>query len=114
MASIRKFHYANSLEGEFFEEKCVSNVKFAIDRHHIFFQEIEFKVLVSKRKAVEVIECFLSKPMTKDYYDVLFEEGEPWEKAKKTMKIKGDALGDAMFIEQITIDENGNMEFLEF
>nr|QBK93096.1 MAG: uncharacterized protein LCPAC403_02300 [Pithovirus LCPAC403] len=118
MAPTRSFRYINSLQREYSEKKCVTSVEFAVGRYSMLFQSLEFKATVSERKAVQVVEHCLSKVMTKEYYDILYKDGDlflggdPWEEAKKDMEIKGDALSSAIFIEQIVIDKNGNMEII--
>ena len=94
IAPTRKFHYVNGLQREYSEKKCVTRVEFSIDRYNKLFQTIEFKDLVSERKAVEVVENYF------------FCGGEYREDAEKNMKIKEGVL----FIEQITIDKDGNMK----
>ena len=116
MALIRRSQYRNSLDRKYDEKRCITNVEFAIGRYNNLYQFIEFNVLVSEKEAVEFVEKYLSEPMIKPYYDMLYEKGDlfyennPWEKAKEVMKIRGDALGNSIFIKDITIYKGSNME----
>ncbi len=113
---LPRFSYENGLGRDYNQDKCINSVEFAVGRHYLCFQTIEFTSAVGEEAAVGAVEKFLSKPMTKERYNALLEAGDllgggdPWREARKYVTIRGDALGSCTFIEVIVIEE-GHMSF---
>eukprot|EP01092_Planopodium_desertum_P009910 TRINITY_DN4332_c0_g1_i1.p1 TRINITY_DN4332_c0_g1~~TRINITY_DN4332_c0_g1_i1.p1 ORF type:complete len:127 (-),score=1.35 TRINITY_DN4332_c0_g1_i1:66-446(-) len=108
------FKYKNSLEREYSTEPAnISSVTFRISRYDEFHQTINFPNLVCERDAIAAAEEYLSEPLTEDYYEIIRDDtymGGSWNEAKENFETRGDCLGDAIFIEDVDI-EDGSMTF---
>lgn len=109
------FRYINCLGREYFTNlNFVESVEFDISRHGNFTKTLKFDVPVSEKTAIELINKYLSRPLTEKYFnkikeDTLYDDCS-WDEVKEHYKCRGDCLSDARFLEGIHI-KNGVMSF---
>ena len=104
-----KFVYTNCLDRPYNDdEQKVKSVSFKISRYGKFTKTIKFSPKATEKEAIMAVEIFLSKPLTKQYYEKIkndtFHEHE-WKEAKKYFNCRGDCLTDAKFLEVVYFDE---------
>jgi hypothetical protein len=109
------FCYTNCLGREYdTTQSCVRAVVFAVSRYDKYEHRIVFDEEVTEAAAIHAVEAYLSKPLTKKYYnrvrDDTFHQME-WNDAKEHFEYRGDVLTDCRFLEAVSIDEDGMMSF---
>lgn len=110
-----EFRYANCLNREYsLTPSNISKVRFDISRYGKFEDSLEFSPPVSEKVAIEAVEAYLSRPLTKDYFEKIkgdmFHDNLPWDEAKEDYKCRGDCLTDCKFLEAIYLN-GGEMTF---
>jgi hypothetical protein len=92
-------------------ENNVVSVKFNASRYGRFAHTLWFDKQVSEILAIQKAEEYLSKPLTKEYYNIvkddLFHDAMEWNEAKHYYQCRGSLLSDAIYLERI-IDKNNN------
>jgi hypothetical protein len=104
------FRYINSLYREYSTEPLnITSVEFDISRYGEFTESIIFDSPVSEKKAIEIVEAYLSEPLTEEYFNKIksdmFHDDLPWEDAKQTYHCRGDCLTDARFLEDVDVTD---------
>jgi len=107
------FQYDNCLDREYCDKKhIVNNITFFISRYREYSKTITFKTPVTEKHAILAAEQYLSKPLTKKYYERIKEDtfhGQSWEDVKEIFTSRGDCLTSAVFLEEVTISEAGHL-----
>lgn len=93
--------------------KNVKSVTFDIGRYGQTKHTIKFKEMVTQNTAIKKIEEFLSKPLTRYWFNKVKKNNDlfpSWDKFESGY-CKGDLLGDCKFIESMSVDKNNNLTF---
>lgn len=108
--SAQGFSYILSLSDVIPEGKIVNDVTFNISRYGLYKFFIPFEEPQTVSDAIKVVEHFLSAPIDQEYFDIVKDDLFPGTKLKD-LKIRGDCLGTAIFIEDIIFYEDGGIGF---
>ena len=90
------------------ETKNVDVVRFNMSRYGDHQYAIKFEKFLTIEEAIFEVEKFLSEVITEDYFNVVKDDlfcGDKltWIDAQERFKIKGDILGDAKFLESVSL-----------
>lgn len=108
------FEYRNSLGRPYNRKnKVITSVTFPLVRweevnNPLHRETITFSSPVTEAEAIRVAEEFLSQPLTEEYYLVRPDYDVPWREAQSEYDIRGDLLGDVIFLEEAE-NKNGNL-----
>ena len=77
---------------------------------------------VSHLEAIRAVEQWFSKPMTKEYFEMILDdttyeghsEDSKFENVKKFLKCRDDILGDKKYLSSIEFDEDDSTLYLHF
>lgn len=106
------FKYDNSLGKKYDNEiENVKSVTFDISRFTGLTHTIKFKKPVTLKKAIKEAEAFLSKPLTRYWFNKIKKGDTFYLKEWKNYKddCRGDLLGGAIYLEIANVDEKGNL-----
>jgi hypothetical protein len=108
------FKYINSTESEYDDaNKVVSSVCFNISRYGMHEHSIFFEEKVTIKTAIEAVEQYLSEPLTEDYYEKIKKDTFSqfnWKTAQEKFETRGAVLSDAIYLEEIDLN-NGELTF---
>jgi hypothetical protein len=109
------FRYVNLLGEYDSKDEIVKSARFDIGCYGKRERVLNFTAPVTQNDAVEWIEDFLSEPLTQEYYEEIRTDtfyAYPWDIAKNLFKYRGDIMADAIFIEGISVDGDGQLSLL--
>lgn len=108
------FSYINDLDKKY--DNTIENIKsvtFDISRFSGLKHTIKFKTPTTMKKAIQVVQEYLSKPLTKYWFNKIQKSGdfnlkdEKWNAYKNGCR--GELLGGAIYLETAKLDEKGNL-----
>lgn len=111
-----KFNYVLEIDEKEYNDKKknVESVAFDISRYGALYHVINFKKPVTVKKAIKEAEKFLSKPLTKYWFDKIMKAEPKWKLSWDVYKddsCRGDLLGGKTFLEEANM--NRGRLFLE-
>jgi len=111
------FEYTNSLERAYDARNDVfTGVIFHISRFGKHRAAITADPPVTEAGGIALAEAYLSQTLTKDFYDIVKDDVGcgtiPWSRRPSDFTIRGDCVGDSLFVEEIEADGEGNMRIV--
>lgn len=104
------FKYDNCLERPFDDAaKVIRRVNFLISRYGKHEETINFKEPVSEASAIKAVEKWFNEPVTNDHWTRV--QDDLFHSDREIYKIRGDCLGDCIFIETMYIQQ-GELSFI--
>jgi hypothetical protein len=106
--------YINCLEREYEDTNaCYSFVEFPISRYRKHWHTINFESPVTEKTAIKAVEEYFSQSLSDEDYEKIRKDLFMQEREYYT--IRGDAIGDAKFLEDIDLKEvDGKVGFVIF
>jgi hypothetical protein len=88
------------------QRKCVT-ITFDVGRYGINTHTMVFETKVTEVEAVRAVERWLSQPMTVEHLERLIEDNDLFDSdaTLQDYPIRGDALGDCIYLESVICDE---------
>lgn len=86
---------------------CIKKIEFVIDREDSKEAVIEFPTPVPLCQALATVECWMSQPVTSEYFEMLRDdEDDPYEdysydEFSEEFETRGDVLGGLRFLEML-------------